>query len=232
MITIRPANERGHANHGWLDTHFSFSFADYYDPNHMGFRSLRVINDDRVAGGAGFPMHPHRDMEIITYMLEGALAHKDSMGHGATVSTGEVQRMTAGKGILHSEFNPSQAESAHLLQIWLLPRARGLDPSYEQKLFPAEQKRDRLALIASPDGHEGSLRIEQDVSLYASQLQEGASVSHSLEPGRHAWIQVARGELNLNGIALKEGDGAAISDEQSLSIRSTAGAEFLLFDLN
>jgi redox-sensitive bicupin YhaK (pirin superfamily) len=233
MIEIRRSDERGHANLGWLDSRFSFSFADYYDPKHMGFRSLRVINDDKVAGGAGFGMHPHQDMEIITYMLDGSLAHKDSMGNGSTIRPGEVQRMTAGTGIRHSEFNPSD-ETAHLLQIWLLPRERGLKPSYDQKFFPGEAKAGKLALIASPDGRDGSMRIEQDATLYASWLTTGESVRHELAPGRHAWLQVARGTLKLGDNTLHQGDGAAVSDEAAVVIegQTDEGAEFLLFDLN
>lgn len=233
MIQLRRSDDRGRANHGWLDSRFSFSFADYHDPRHMGFRSLRVINDDLIAGHAGFPMHPHQDMEIITYMLDGAIAHKDSMGNGSTIRPGEVQRMTAGTGILHSEFNPS-AETARLLQIWLLPRERGLRPGYEQKFFDAAAKTDRLALVASPDARDGSVRIEQDVNLYASWLTEGKEVKHAIAPGRHAWLQVARGSLILDGHELAEGDGAAVSGESGLTIagRGPMGAEFLLFDLN
>jgi redox-sensitive bicupin YhaK (pirin superfamily) len=233
MIEIRRSEDRGHANHGWLDSRFSFSFSDYYDPRHMGFRSLRVINDDRIAGRGGFGMHPHRDMEIITYMLDGAIAHKDSMGNGSTIRPGEVQRMTAGTGILHSEFNPSE-EAAHLLQIWLLPRENGLKPGYDQKFFSGDAKAGKLALIASPDGREGSMKIEQDATLYASWLTTGESVSHQLAAGRHAWLQVARGSLKLAGKVLNEGDGAAISNEREIVIegQSDEGAEFLLFDLN
>ncbi len=233
MIDIRRSQDRGHANHGWLDSRFSFSFADYYDPAHMGFRSLRVINDDRVAGGAGFGMHPHQDMEIVTYMLDGALTHKDSMGNGSTIRPGEVQRMTAGTGIRHSEFNPSE-EAAHLLQIWLLPREKGLTPSYDQKYFGGEAKSGKLALLASPDGRDGSMRIEQDAKLYASWLTSGESVRHELDPGRHAWLQVARGSVRLGDQLLNEGDGAAVSGESALVMSgvSDAGGEFLLFDLN
>ncbi len=233
MIEIRRSQDRGHANHGWLDSRFSFSFADYYDPAHMGFRSLRVINDDRVAGGAGFGMHPHQDMEIVTYMLDGALTHKDSMGNGSTIRPGEVQRMTAGTGIRHSEFNPSE-ETAHLLQIWLLPREKGLTPSYDQKYFGGEAKSGKLALLASPDGRDGSMRIEQDAKLYASWLTSGESVRHELDPGRHAWLQVARGSVRLGDQLLNEGDGAAVSGESALVMSgvSDAGGEFLLFDLN
>lgn len=233
MIEIRRSQDRGHANHGWLDSRFSFSFAEYYDPAHMGFRSLRVINDDRVSGGGGFGMHPHQDMEIITYMLDGALAHKDSMGNGSTIRPGEVQRMTAGTGIRHSEYNPGD-ETAHLLQIWLLPREKGLTPSYDQKFFPGEAKSGKLALLASPDGRDGSMRIEQDSKLYASWLTAGESVRHELAPGRHAWLQVARGSVMLGDRLMTEGDGAAVSEESALIVGgvSDEGGEFLLFDLS
>jgi redox-sensitive bicupin YhaK (pirin superfamily) len=231
MITVRPSGERGHANHAWLDTRFSFSFADYYDPAHMGFRSLRVINDDRVAGGAGFPMHPHRDMEIVTYMLEGALAHRDSMGNGSTIGAGEVQRMTAGSGIHHSEFNPSPDEAAHLLQIWIQPRARGLKPSYDQRLFRAADKQGRLLPIATGGQTDGAMRIETDASIFASRLSAGDRVTHELAPGRHAWVQLARGGARINGIDLAEGDGAALSGEPRVEIEGTGESELLLFDL-
>ncbi|MEZ5351084.1 MAG: pirin family protein [Bryobacteraceae bacterium] len=231
MITIRPSHQRGHANHGWLDTRFTFSFADYYDPAHMGFRALRVINDDRVSGGAGFPMHGHRDMEIITYMLDGVLAHKDSMGNGAEIRAGEVQRMTAGSGIRHSEFNPDSEKPARLLQIWIVPRERGLPPAYEQRMYTPEDKDGRLVLIASGDGRDGSMKIEQDVSLHAARLQPGASVEHALSPGRHAWLQVARGSVRLGDATLEEGDGAAISDVSRITVEGVSDAEFLLFDL-
>lgn len=227
MITIRPSDERGRANHGWLDSRFSFSFSEYHDPRHMGFRNLRVINDDFVAGNAGFPMHPHHDMEIVTYMLEGAIAHKDTLGNGSTIRAGEAQRMTAGTGLLHSEFNPL-GERAHLLQIWIKPRAKGLTPSYDQKFFPPASKRGRLLPIATGDGREGSMRIEADASVYASIL-DGEKVTHSIEPGRHAWVQVAYGDVNLNGVALRDGDGAAVSEESKLEIEGAG--EFLLFDL-
>ncbi|MEZ5403546.1 MAG: pirin family protein [Bryobacteraceae bacterium] len=231
MITIRPADQRGHANHGWLDTRFSFSFAEYYDPAHMGFRALRVINDDRIAAGAGFPMHSHRDMEIITYMLDGAIAHRDSMGNEAEIREGEVQRMTAGSGVMHSEFNPLKEGKTRLLQIWLRPRERGLTPGYEQRMFTPEEKANRLLLMASADGRDGSMRIEQDADLYASVLAPGSAVEHRLAPGRHAWLQTARGSLTVNGQTLREGDGAAVSDEGALAIESGEGAEILLFDL-
>ncbi len=231
MITIRPSLERGHANHGWLDTRFTFSFAGYHDPAYMGFGSLRVINDDRVAGGAGFPMHPHRDMEIITYMLEGALAHTDSTGGSSTLHEGEVQRMTAGSGILHSEFNPLPDRPARLLQIWIRPRERGLTPSYEQRFFPPEDKQGRLALIVSGDGRGRSMKIEQDADLFAARLSTGDRVEHPLLPGRKAWLQVARGSLLVNGFTLAEGDGAAITEESKLVIEGVANSELLLFDL-
>ena len=231
MIRIRASEERGRADHGWLDTRFSFSFADYYDPAHMGFRALRVINDDRVAGGTGFPMHPHRDMEIVTYMLEGALAHKDSMGNGSTIGAGEVQRMTAGSGILHSEFNPSPSEAVHLLQIWIQPRQRGLKPSYDQRHFGWESKQGRLLLNASADGRDGSMRIETDALIFASRLAAGDKVSHELGAGRHAWVQMARGGALLNGQNLGEGDGAAVSEEARIEIEGTGDAELLFFDL-
>lgn len=232
MIQKRNANERGRTSIDWLDSRFSFSFDQYYDPKWMGFRSLRVINDDRVAAAAGFPLHPHRDMEIVTYMLEGELAHKDSMGNGAGISAGEVQRMTAGTGILHSEFNPSKHDAAHLLQIWMLPRARGLKPSYDQKKFPVEAKRGKLLLVASGDGRDGSLHIQQDADLFASVLEPGDRVKHTLAPGRGAWLQVARGSVSVNGTPLQEGDGAFTEDERTLEIESNgARAEFLLFDL-
>ena len=233
MIKIRPASERGHANHGWLDTHFSFSFADYYDPKHMGFRDLRVINEDIVAPGRGFGMHPHRDMEIITYVIDGELSHRDSMGRGATLKANDVQRMSAGTGVMHSEVNQS-SEPVHLLQIWILPEADGLKPSYEDKTIPAEEKKNRLRLIASHDGREDSTRINQDASVYSSVLDTGRKVELPIGAGRHAWVQLVRGELNVNGTKLAKGDGAAISNESKLNLASVSGngpAEFLLFDL-
>ena len=232
MITLRPADERGQADYGWLHTRYTFSFADYYDPKHMHFRSLRVINEDHVDPGHGFGTHPHRDMEIVTYVLEGALAHKDSMGTGSTIRPGEVQRMSAGTGVMHSEFNHSPSEEVHLLQIWLLPERKGIDPSYEQKEFPRESKLNRLRLVASPGGEDGSVTIHQDARLYASVLEEGKRVRHELGEGRYAWLQVARGEVSLNGAALKAGDGAAVERETALEITGKApSSEFLLFDL-
>ena len=232
MIKVRRSKERGHANHGWLDTHYTFSFSDYYDPRFQGFRNLRVINEDFIEPDQGFPKHGHRDMEIITYMVEGELSHKDSMGNGETIRPNEVQRMTAGTGVLHSEYS-SPTDKTHLLQIWILPEKHGLTPSYEQKLFAPEDKKGRLRLIASKGGDDGSVSINQDVKLYASVLQSGKQVSHELADGRHAWIQMISGSLDVNGYSLEKGDGAAISDEKSLKIAATDDeTEFLLFDLN
>jgi hypothetical protein len=232
MITRRVAQERGRAAHGWLDSYHTFSFADYYDPRHTGFRTLRVINEDRVQPGKGFGTHPHRDMEIISYVLEGALEHKDSLGTGSVITPGEVQRMSAGTGVTHSEFNPSQAEPVHFLQIWILPERAGLPPGYEQRAFPAVEKRGKLRLVASRDGREGSVTVHQAVDLYASLLAPGEAVTHRLTPGRHAWVQVARGSLTLNDTVLAAGDGAAVSDETLLTITATDPAEVLLFDLS
>jgi redox-sensitive bicupin YhaK (pirin superfamily) len=232
MITLRRAQERGHFDHGWLDTYHTFSFSEYDDPRHMGFRHLRVINDDRVQGGHGFPPHPHRDMEILTYVLEGELEHRDNMGNGSVIRPGEVQRMSAGTGVVHSEFNPSKTDLVHLLQIWILPRQRGLAPGYEQKPFADTALRDTLRVIAAPDGRAGAVTINQDVVVYASRLGPGAEVQHHLAPGRFAWLHVARGEgVRLNGTPLAAGDGAAVSDEPTVSITATAPAEILLFDL-
>jgi quercetin 2,3-dioxygenase len=232
MITIRPAAERGHFNHGWLDTYHSFSFADYWDPKHMGYRSLRVINEDKVAPHQGFGTHPHRDMEIITYVLEGALAHKDSMGTGSVIRPGEVQRMSAGTGVLHSEFNNSPSEQVHLLQIWILPERRGLPPSYEQKNFSTEEKLNRFRLIASPTGDQGSVTIHQDAKLSAAIIEQGKTVPYELGKGRSAWVQVARGEISLNGKGLAAGDGAAVENEAMVTIKGLAdSSEVLLFDL-
>lgn len=232
MIKIRRSNERGHANQGWLDTNFTFSFADYYDPRFMGFRDLRVINEDFVEPAQGFPKHGHRDMEIITYVIDGELSHRDSMGNGETIRPGEVQRMTAGTGVLHSEYS-SPTDRTHLLQIWILPEKNNLQPSYEQKLFPAGEKWGKLRLVASRGGDDGSISINQDVALYASILNSGEEVSHKLAKGRHAWIQVISGSLDLNGETLNKGDGAAISEETALSVKALDdNSEFLLFDLN
>ena len=233
MITLRPGNERGHVNHGWLDTHHTFSFDSYHDPKHMGFRSLRVINEDWVAGGKGFPPHGHRDMEIVTYILEGALQHQDSMGNGGVIRPGEVQRMSAGTGVTHSEFNPSPSERLHLLQIWIRSEARNIEPSYEQKKFPTEGRRGRLQLVASREARDGSVRIHQDAALYTAELAPREKVRHALGNGRHAWLQVARGAVTLNGVTLKAGDGAAVSDEAALEIAGDGDgpSEILLFDL-
>jgi redox-sensitive bicupin YhaK (pirin superfamily) len=231
MIALRPAKERGHADHGWLDTWHTFSFADYYDPRFMGFRALRVINEDFVAPGRGFPTHGHRDMEIITYVLAGALEHRDSMGNGSIIRPGEVQRMSAGTGVRHSEANPSRAEALHLLQIWIEPARPGIAPGYEQKTFGDADKRGRLRLVASPDGAEGSVTIHQDARVYATVLGPGQSVTHALAPGRHAWLHVARGGLTLNGHRLGQGDGAAITGEPTLTLAGETEVEALLFDL-
>jgi len=231
MIRIRKAAERGHFDHGWLDTYHTFSFADYFDSAHMGFRSLRVINDDRVQPGEGFGMHGHRDMEIVTYVLEGALEHRDSLGNGSVLRPGELQHMTAGTGVRHSEFNPSNQEAVHLYQIWLLPDRTGLQPSYEQKAFSEEERRGALRLVASPTGEHGSLTFHQDVRLYLATLPAGETVAHTLKPGRHAWLQVLRGQAALNGQLLAAGDGAAVSEEENLEIRSQDDAEIMLFDL-
>ena len=231
MIAFRPAVERGHADHGWLDTRHTFSFASYHDLRHMGFRSLRVINEDRVQPAQGFGTHAHRDMEILTWVLEGALEHKDSMGNGSVIRPGDLQRMSAGTGVTHSEFNPSREAPVHFLQIWLLPRARGLPPGYEQKGFPQEARRGRLRLIAAGDGREGAVTIHQDADVWTALLQPGESVRHALAPGRYAWLHVARGAVTLNGSTLGAGDGAAVSDEAALEITAAAGAEVLLFDL-
>jgi redox-sensitive bicupin YhaK (pirin superfamily) len=231
MITVRKAQERGHFNFGWLDTYHTFSFGDYFDPRNMGFRSLRVINEDWVKEGRGFPTHPHRDMEIITYILKGALEHRDSMGTGSVIRPGEVQRMSAGTGVTHSERNPSTDEPVHLLQIWIMPDKRNYRPSYEQKAYADEEKRGRLRLIASPDGSEGSVTIHQDARLYSTLLEPGEKVLHELQPDRHAWVQVARGAVEINGQPLEQSDGAAISSEDSLVIKAREASEILLFDL-
>ena len=230
MISIRRAADRGHFDHGWLNTYHTFSFADYHDPAHMGFRSLRVINDDRVAPGQGFGEHRHRDMEIVSYVLEGALAHRDNMGNSGVIRPGDVQRMSAGTGVQHSEFNDSRTEPVHFLQIWILPETPGAPPGYEQKTFPPETRRGKLRLVGSRDGRDGSLTVRQDVAIYASVLEAGKKVRHALVPGRHAWLQVAAGALELNGNRLEAGDGAAVTDEDELDIAGK-GAEFLLFDL-
>ena len=231
MIKIRRSKERGHANHGWLDTHYTFSFSDYYDPRFMGFRDLRVINEDFIEPDQGFPKHGHRDMEIITYMISGELSHRDSMGNGETIRPSEVQRMTAGTGVLHSEFS-SPTDRTHLLQIWILPEKIRLEPGYEQKAFPAEEKAGQLRLVASRGGDDGSVHINQDVKVYASILSEGKAVTQDLAPGRHAWVQVISGAVDLNGHTLEAGDGAAVSEETRLKLTAHEDqTEFLLFDL-
>lgn len=231
MIILRPGNERGHNNLGWLDTYHTFSFDTYFDPGHMGFRQLRVINEDRVQPGGGFGTHPHRDMEIITYVLEGALEHRDSMGNGSVIRPGEVQRMSAGTGITHSEFNASKSEPVHLLQIWILPEKKGLTPSYEQREFKAEEKRGQLRLIAAKDGHDGPVRVHQDVKLYAALLDPGVQVTYSIQPNRHGWVQVARGAVMLNQLPLRAGDGASVSNEKKIELTGVEEAEVLFFDL-
>lgn len=234
MITRRPASERGHFDMGWLDTRHTFSFGEYRDPAHMGFRTLRVINEDLVEPGQGFGMHSHRDMEIITYLLAGELEHKDSMGNGSRIRPGEVQRMSAGTGVLHSEFNPSRSDRVHLLQIWILPERKGIAPGYEQRAFTPDELSGNLRLIAARDGRAGAVTIHQDAAVYAARLAPGAAVEHALVPGRHAWVQVARGRVELNGIGLEPGDGAAVSEEGRLRLAGRTGqdeAEVLLFDL-
>jgi len=231
MMTIRKAADRGHADHGWLNSHHTFSFADYYDENHMGFRGLRVINDDRVQGGQGFGAHPHRDMEIISYVLDGALAHKDSMGTGAVIKPGDVQRMSAGTGVLHSEFNASPRDEVHFLQIWLLPAKRSIAPSYAQKTFSDTDKRGKLVLVASPDGHDGSLSINSDALVYAGILGEGQNAELALAKGRGAWVHVARGKVRVNDQELGEGDGIAIEGVDRVTVEGVADGEVLVFDL-
>jgi quercetin 2,3-dioxygenase len=231
MITLRQARERGHFDHGWLNTYHTFSFDQYYDPRYMGFRQLRVINEDFVAPGRGFPMHGHRDMEIITYILEGALQHEDSMGNGSIIRPGDVQRMTAGTGVRHSEKNASNEEQVHLLQIWILPDTVGLEPGYEQKAFTDDERRGRLRLIASDDGRDGSVTVHQDVSVFASILGAGERVKHEMDQTRHGWIQIARGEISVNGQRAGQGAGASASGESSLEILAEQPSEILLFDL-
>jgi redox-sensitive bicupin YhaK (pirin superfamily) len=234
MIQVRRGKERGHADHGWLNTYHTFSFSNYYDQRFMGFRSLRVINEDWVQPGYGFPPHPHRDMEIITYVLEGSLEHKDSMGTGSVIRPGEVQKMSAGTGVRHSEFNHSKTEPVHLYQIWILPEKDGIKPMYEQKGIPVEEKQGKLRLVASPAGGNGSsaVKLYQDAALYATELKKSDLVEHELRDGRYAWVQVARGAVNVNGQELKAGDGAAVAQESKLQISGSAdSSEVLLFDL-
>ena len=231
MITIRKSEARGHFNFGWLETYHTFSFDQYFDPAHSHFHSLRVINEDRVRAGQGFPTHSHRDMEIITYILSGSLEHRDSMGNGSVIRPGDVQRMTAGTGVSHSEFNPSPGEACHLLQIWIMPKAKKLTPSYEQKFFGENERRGKLCLIAADDGGGGAVTINQDARVYASLLDAGKSITYQLDESRSAWLQVARGSLNLNGQVLSQGDGAAITSETELTVTAADASEFLLFDL-
>lgn len=231
MIQVRKAAERGHADHGWLDTYHTFSFATYHDPQHMRFRALRVMNEDRIAPGQGFGTHPHHDMEIVTYVLSGALEHKDSMGNGEVLRPGEFQRMSAGTGITHSEFNPSATEPVHLYQIWLFPEQKGITPGYEQKRFLETGRRNRLQLVASRDATDGSLLIHQDARIYLADFDKPARIVYEMAPGRHAWLQVLRGRVTLNGHPLETSDGAAISDTSGLIIQADPGAELMLFDL-
>ncbi|CAN5386632.1 pirin family protein [soil metagenome] len=231
MMTIRKATDRGHAKHGWLDSHHTFSFADFHDPKHMGFRSLRVINDDRVEGGQGFGAHSHRDMEIISYVLEGELSHQDSMGTGETIRPGDVQRMSAGTGVQHSEFNGSKQDEVHFLQIWLIPSKQGIKPGYEQKLFSEADKRGRLRLVASPDGRDGSLTVHTDAKLYAGLFTEGEAAELAIGPGRGAWLHVARGRVRINGQELAAGDAAAFEHGTAVRIEGVAEGEVLAFDL-
>jgi redox-sensitive bicupin YhaK (pirin superfamily) len=231
VIQVRKSAQRGHADHGWLNSYHTFSFADYHDPQFMGFRELRVINEDRVQPGRGFGTHPHRDMEIISYVLDGALAHRDSMGNGSIIRPGEVQRMSAGTGITHSEFNHSQQELVHFLQIWLLPESQGLPPSYEQRAFPESERRNSLRLVVSRDGRDGSVMIHQDADVYATLLSPGAEAELALRSGRHAWVQVARGTVLVNGSPLSAGDGAALSDEGAVLLKAGGESELLVFDL-
>lgn len=231
MLTIRRSRERGHFDHGWLNTYHTFSFDQYYDPRYMGFRSLRVINEDVVAPGRGFPTHGHRDMEIITYILEGALKHEDSMGNGSVIRPGDVQRMTAGTGVRHSEKNPSATDRVHLIQIWILPNAENLNPGYEQKAFSEDERRGVLRLIASGDGRDGSVSLNQDVSLFASLLDAGQQVEQTMDQKRYGWIQVARGSIDVNGEKAAQGDGVVVVGESNLIVKAEEPAEILLFDL-
>ncbi|MEN9229718.1 MAG: pirin family protein [Thermostichus sp. DG02_5_bins_236] len=231
MLTLRKQEERGHVKIGWLDTYHSFSFGEYYDPRHMGFRALRVINDDRISPSAGFPTHGHRDMEIVTYVLEGSLEHKDSLGTGSVIRPGEIQRMTAGTGIRHSEYNHSAQESVHLLQIWLLPEQENLEPSYEQKTTGLAEHPNEFRLIASRDGRQGSVTVHQNLNLYATLIEPGHTITQRLDSKRYGWLQMARGSATLNGLPLRKGDGVAIAEEAELTLSSEEGAEVLLFDL-
>lgn len=231
MLTLRRSDERGYADHGWLKSHHTFSFADYYDRKHMGFGPLRVINDDHIGAGRGFGTHGHRDMEILTYVLDGAVAHKDSMGNGSTIRPGDVQRMSAGRGVMHSEFNPQPDQGTHLLQIWIEPDVTGIVPEYEEKRFEESEKRGRLRLVAAPDGADGAVRIHQDARLYVGLFDGQETAAHELTPGRRVWLHVARGSLVVNGQALQAGDALAVQDETRLELGQGDGAEVLLFDL-
>jgi redox-sensitive bicupin YhaK (pirin superfamily) len=231
MITVRKSEDRGHARHGWLESRHTFSFADYHDPHHMGFRDLRVINEDRVAPGEGFGKHSHRDMEIVSYVIDGALEHADSLGTGSVIRPGDVQRMSAGTGVTHSEHNPSETEPVHFLQIWILPERGGVPPSYEQRHFAPADRSGRLRLVASRDGADGSVRLHQDVAIYAALLGKDETATHAIAPGRHAWIQVVRGSVTANGTPLGAGDGAAISGETAVALAAGEATELLLFDL-
>jgi redox-sensitive bicupin YhaK (pirin superfamily) len=231
MLTLRRSEERGHADHGWLKSHHTFSFANYHDPRYMGFGPLRVINDDHIAAGRGFGTHGHRDMEILTYVLDGAVAHQDSMGNGSTIRPGDVQRMSAGRGVQHSEFNPQADRGTHLLQIWIEPDVTGITPEYEEKRFEESEKRGRLRLVASPDGQDGSVRIHQDARLYVGLFDGDESATLPLPAGRRAWVHVARGSVTVNGQALQAGDAAALQEEGSIALSAGDGAEVLVFDL-
>jgi redox-sensitive bicupin YhaK (pirin superfamily) len=231
MLTLRRSEERGYADHGWLKSHHTFSFANYYDPRHMGFGPLRVINDDHIAAGRGFGTHGHRDMEIVTYVLDGAVAHKDSMGNGSTIRPGDVQRMSAGRGVLHSEFNPQPDRGTHLLQIWIEPDVTGITPEYEEKRFDEADKRGRLRLVASPDGQDGSVRIHQDARLYVGLFDGDERATLAVAPGRRAWVHIARGSVTVNGQALHAGDAVAMEDEGEIALSGGEGAEVLVFDL-
>ena len=231
MITLRRSAERGHARHGWLESYHTFSFANYYDPRFTGYRALLVINQDRVSPGHGFGMHPHDSMEIISYVLEGAIEHRDTMGFSAVLRPGEVQVISAGSGMLHSERNPSDAEPLHFLQVWIVPSSEGGDPRYQQQPFPIEERRNHLRLVCSPDGKDGSTVIRQDAALYVSVLEAGHEVTHDFAPGRYGWVHVARGAIELNGQALEDGDGAAVAEEAAVTLRGVRDADVLLFDL-
>ena len=231
MITIRRADERGTTDFGWLDSRHSFSFGRYHDPRHMGFRALRVINDDRVAPGQGFGTHTHRDMEILSWVVEGAMEHRDSLGNGSVIRPGELQRMTAGTGVAHSEFNHSRKETLRFLQIWILPERSGIEPGYEQAAFPLDRRRGELVLVASRDGRDDSVKVHQDVSLRAGRFAGGDEIRLPIPPGRHAWVQVVSGGVGLNGLELEEGDGAALSEEDAMAITARSAAEVLVFEL-